>query len=236
MKDVQRKTKEALEGARNPALLASFGKDSLLLLFLAHRFKPDIPIVWFDHRASEAEKRFAKKIIRDWNLTVFTYSPMDTYFLPNNEGLTLVDEYSFSEARMPVLTDVSEGETCGLNVIGERTPFFGYPFDVTLVGWKSCDGHFTTGRNPFPVDGFQFGGTRMFAPLRDLTDAQVLDAIRELGIPYEEIDDSLSLCTRCLSGQGNVFCPEQQREIPSVVWDKELSLKSFRSRFTPVAG
>lgn len=229
MKDVTRTIKEALKGARNPACLVSFGKDSLLLLALAREVRPDISIIWYNQRASKAQRMFAERIIKLWNLTVLSYAPANSYFIPNDEGLTLVDEISFGETYLPLLTDVQDGEACALTLRGEQTLYFGYGFDVTLFGYKKSDSHEAINQR-FGRE-YRVGQTRLVAPLYDLTDGEVLQAIKEFKIPYEAIDDHLSVCTRCLQGTGDVFCPEAGTTITSIDWDKQAALEAFRERF-----
>lgn len=223
--------KELLAMAQNPAVMCSFGKDSLLLLYLAREVKPDISIVWFKQSVNKESQRFAEWVIAEWDLTVFSYAPSDKYYLPNGEGLTLVDEYSFGQTSLPVLTDTVEGESCGINLPNVRTPLFDYQFDVTLVGCKLCDEHSILGH--YCNDCWELGKTVFYAPLKDWTDDDVLEAIKVLGIPCEEVDDRLRVCTRCLQGTGEVFCPERQAMIPSFQWDKEASLAAFRNHYIP---
>lgn len=232
MEAIKRHLREIIVAAQHPCVMTSFGKDSLLLLHLAREVRPDISVLWFPDAMNDAQKKFAEKIIREWNLTVYAYAPSSRYFLSNETGLTLVDEYSFGEAIMPVLTDVAAGETCAANISRARTPYFMSGWDVILHGFKTTDWH-ALSRGYFPSDGFQFGAARLYAPLRDLTDEEVLRWIERLELPYEEIDDTLKMCTRCLEADGEVFCPEARTMIPAFKWDRQASLEVFRDRFLP---
>jgi 3'-phosphoadenosine 5'-phosphosulfate sulfotransferase (PAPS reductase)/FAD synthetase len=211
MEQVKQRIKEVLKDSLNPACLVSFGKDSLLLLALTLEVRPDITTLWFNQRSSRAQRKYAERIIKEWDLTVFAYAPRDSYFIPNNESLTLVDEMSFGETSLPLLTDTREGDACALTLKGEQTPYFGYNFDITLFGYKRSDAHASI--NQRFAREYGLGSTRLVAPLYDLTDEEVLGAIKDLGIPYEEIDDQLPVCTRCLNSKGRVFCPDIREEI-----------------------
>ena len=226
-----RLTEEAIGAAKSPCVLVSFGKDSLLLLYLARQVRPDVSIVWFKQRANKAQRQLAERVIKAWDLAVLSYAPAVSYFLPNNEGLTIIDEHSFSGAMLPVLTDTVEGTECAAHLLSEQTPFFAYDFNTTLIGWKATDEHFITGKNPFPKDGFQLGPTRLYAPLRDLTDEEVLQAIQDFNIPYEAIDDRLAVCTRCLQTAEPVICPEAKEMISPVAWQPQERLAEFRQAF-----
>jgi 3'-phosphoadenosine 5'-phosphosulfate sulfotransferase (PAPS reductase)/FAD synthetase len=234
MKKLRSHIKELIKRATKPAVMCSFGKDSLLLLCLAREFKPDIDVLWFPDGMNREQKRYAEKIIKDWDLTahstVYAYAPVSRYFLPNEEGLTLVDEYLFGEQRMPLLTDIAEGSNCAANISREKTECFVSPWDVILHGYKETDWHFIS-NGYFPAGGFQLGDSKLYMPLRHWTDGQVLQAIKDLGIDYEQIDDSLPLCTRCLTGTGQVFCPDLKKEIPAIDWNQQEALQTFRERF-----
>ena len=243
MKKAREKIREALEGARNPVVLCGFGKDSMLLLYLAREVVPNIPVLWFRQDLMSSQRAFAESVIRDWNLTVCGYAPRERYYLPTSSGLTLINEYSIGGASLPVLVDVREGRRCGLKIDRTRTPLFAYPWDVSLVGWKSSDGHELLGVNPFPPDGFPMDGTRFYAPLRHMTDEGVWEAIYREDVPYDRRrydarddmadPDSLLVCTRCLGGEGNIFCPELQQRIPVFDWNRQGALTRFRERYRP---
>lgn len=232
----RKKLRKALRGARRPVVLSSFGKDSVLLLALAREVRPEVDVLWYKAAADSPARRFAESVIKEWGLTTYGYAPADRYYLPAGRGLALVDEYSVGGARLPVITDVGEGEACGLELSPARTPHFGYPWDVSLVGWKEFDSHPVTGPNPFPPDGARVGPTRVYAPLREMTDGEVLDAARAMGLPLYDGPDVLPACTRCVTGEGTVFCPKERRPIESAAWDKAGALRAFRERFPAPSG
>lgn len=76
------------------------------------------------------------------------------------------------------------------------------------------------------------GNARAYAPIRHMSDAAVRDAVNNLHLPYEEVEDTLPLCTRCMTAVGDeVYCPEVGHHIPRVEWDQSKSLTAFRARF-----
>lgn len=231
----------ALKSAEAPAVLSSFGKDSQLLLFLVREINKDIPVLWFRSGLLNQQKAFAKRVIRTWDLAVHGYHPADVYLLPNGEGLTLVREQAFGRHRLPVLMDVEPGEQCVGDFPSARTHHQSLHFDAYLFGYKDSDHHEVLGGAGFsPADGWELGEGRVYAPLRHMTDADVWQAIRELGVPYdvERYDrkgldpDSALFCTACLQpGEGDVFCPKAGAHIPRVAWSPRESLAAFRQRF-----
>lgn len=165
--------------AKNPALLCSFGKDSLVLLKTVLDMGHKPTILWFrDHL-----NLFAEKIIREWDLTILSYAPTVRYQVDS----TVVSEYAVGGARLPLLQDISEhGKPVGCST----TPQFNYPFDYSLFGYRKTDCHPLVSTT-FESE-FELGPTKMVAPLYDLSDEDVFNLIDELKIPYEKIcDDAL---------------------------------------------
>lgn len=235
--------REVLNTAKRPVVMWGAGKDSQLLLHLVREFKPDIAVLWYRSDLLPKQREFAEKVIRDWNLTVCGYGPRDRYYVPTKDGLTLVNEYSIGHDSIPVLVDVAHSDRCGLRLSETRTPQYGYLWDATLVGWKATDSHPLLGLNPFPPDGGQIGPTRVYGPLRHMTDEGVWAAIHKLNVPVDEErysgdgerdPDTLLACTRCLRGEA--FCPELQAAIPAYEWNGGENLRVFRARFGAVQG
>lgn len=194
MEQARQKIADVLTKASCPAVLSSFGKDSMLLLKLAREVRTDFATLWF--RTGQPE-HFAKQVARDWNLTVYSYLPTTSYLLIGDES-AVVSEYSFGSNYLPVISDVVAGEPCTRHQTGPFLPhLLPCPFDVVLVGWKDSDEHWIKGSAPLGIDGFPLGNAKLYAPLRHLNDAQVLSAIIELNVPYQPVDDTLTLCNDC---------------------------------------
>ncbi len=175
---MKEKIQKILSKAKNPCVLVSFGKDSLVLLktILDMGYSPDI--LWFrDHL-----NPFAERIIREWDLTVKGYAPAVRYQVEN----TVVSEYAVGNARLPLLQDISEnGKPVGM----VTTPQFAYSWDYTLFGYRKTDTHPLIGRGLEPE--ITLGPTELIAPMYDLADADVFSLIDELNIPHEPFCDDV---------------------------------------------
>lgn len=228
MDQARKKVRDIFSTAQSPAVLSSFGKDSMLLLALAREVRTDFTVLWF---RTGFDETFAKRIIREWNLTAFSWAPaMDQYLLTNGSDRTLVQEYSFGSDRLPVLTDLAPGTACSRK-IAPRTPQLFLPFDVILWGAKDCDTHWVKGNGHFKEDGFMLGNAHVHAPIRHMSDEQVRANLVELRIPYTT-DDELPMCTACMTAStSEVYCPELRRNIPRAQWEADKSLTAFRQRF-----
>lgn len=209
-----------LEKAKNPVVLSSWGKDSLLLLYSLSRMDRNLPVVWFGGKLSIRGKR----VIQELGLSVYSWPAIDRYLIPNGNGLSLVSEYMIGNRRMPSITDIEVNEN-GLDLQSAKriatelqTTAFPFPWDIVLWGYKQCDQH------PLLATEFeqeiQFGTTRLISPLYDLTDEEVLAALDELSVDYDpNFSDDIQIR------------PEVFAAIESMEWDRDHSLSTFRQRF-----
>lgn len=221
----------ALNGAKAPIVCWSSGKDSQLLLKLANDVR-DVPALWF-RSVDPRRNKFAEDFLASADPTAYSWESADRYILPNGQGMSLIEEFSFGNRRLPLISDIAPGERCALNMPKDRVAFVNYTFDVTLVGTKACDSHALV--SPTKIDGF-------VAPLWHMTDKEVWAAIRELEIPVEESvydgrePDGPAFCVRCLTpGNDPVFCPDLQRIVARVEWNPNAALAAFNARFSKAA-
>lgn len=232
--------REALEGAECPAVLCSFGKDSMLLLHLVREVLGYFPVViWFHTGLSS--KKFARRMIVELDLHVWSWQPADVYVLPKAEGLSLIREQAFGDERFPVLADIEDGTECIGDFPQARTPALYPHFDRLFIGYKDTDSHWTLGGTGFcPEDGWTLGKAQVYAPIRYMDDNEVWEAIKVLGVPTDEErylqngqdPDTISCCHACLKeGTEDVFCPKEGKMIERVSWQPRERLVDFRRRF-----
>lgn len=230
MDEARANVRRELREAASPAVFCSFGKDSLLVLALAREVRPDIPVVWFQTAATNV--KFARRITREWNLNVYGYAPADQYLLAQDDQVTLVQEYSVGDERLPVLIDLQDGEKCSLTAFPLRTTQMYLPFDLLLVGYKDVDTHWVKGEAKLFGENLKLGRAKVAAPIRHMTDDAVRAALLEMHIPQDETDDRLPLCTHCMTQDSDeVYCPDRGRYIPKEQWSRELALYGFQRRF-----
>lgn len=212
MENVQAYLTEQLSNATSPAILVSFGKDSLLLLHLARKVRPDTTIYYFNDDLSP----FAQRVIIENNLTVLRYAPADRYIVPNGDGIALVDEYAINDTLLPVISPIVTGDSCKHSLPTRRTSTFRFNHDLALWGYKQSD-HMEAVGTTFEKENM-VGEVRFIAPLYGLTDADVYNALDELKIPYQNERNEIEWCQGCI-------------DLVVQDWDREASLTAFRSRF-----
>lgn len=217
--------KEALRAAKNPVVLSSFGKDSVLVLDLARAIRPDVDVLWFrDERDGEAEK-----IIASLGLTVYSYLPSTRSVVPNGEGLSLINFLDFGGgALVPQIVDLEDSNRC-VGELKSGKPF-AYDWDVTITGWRESDNHPL--KYAYFEDGEQIGNTRFYAPIRHLSDDEVYVEVKRRGLKFsaKQVEQ---FCTKCL--RGPTVCPLSNQMIPAYKWQPNASLEAFRQRFTDAA-
>lgn len=200
--------------AKLSAVLFSGGKDSLLLLDEVRRIRPDTTVVHFYDRLSPQ----VEDAIKRWDLEVLSWRPATTYLIPWGSDLALVSEYSFGDARLPVLRDVVSGEDCQLeNRRKDTTEYFDNPFDYVYWGMKKSD-ELHPVMPPYFESELQLGTTRLIAPLYDMADADVLNEIQKRELPYEPFADVVTACKKC-------------REWLANDWNGNGALNYFAKRF-----
>jgi hypothetical protein len=215
-----------LEDAVTPAALISFGKDSMLLLELMREVRTDFDVIHFG-----PVSKFAENIIKQYDLTVYSWNPAQRSILIDGDTTVLVDDYSFGGELMPVIQDIEPNDVC-CGTVNDKPPLmdWAYNWSDTFLGWKATDSHPIFANQPHIIDGMPFGNTKLYAPLRDLTDSDVFQALFERGIVVPPENGSVNLCTRCLRNEAT-FCPMVGAEIPPHTWSPADSLAAFQARF-----
>jgi hypothetical protein len=219
-----------------PALLCSFGKDSMVLLHLIRAtLTGQVPVIYYRFPYFPAKQAFANQIIEKWGLTVHDYPPLACGVKVNDERLELVSRYSFGgngAFDLPINTEppISRRDfICGLNdwLLRPKAGAIMFPWDSLFMAHKSSDVDPFEGAVPLKTNSVAIGQAELIFPLRDWTDADVWDYIEENRVPYDkrryqdraELPDKwlnpdyIHACTRCIDPREKaktVFCPKIQ--------------------------
>jgi 3'-phosphoadenosine 5'-phosphosulfate sulfotransferase (PAPS reductase)/FAD synthetase len=221
---------DVLLPAKNPVVLCSFGKDSIVLLHLCLRLRK-VPVLFFRFPKFHEKHAHAHQVMKDWDLEVYdmwpasaTYYQSGTFFevlhqYPTGGGSGI---YLFSGIR--ARRDGEARYLCAVDDLLHRPKAESvYPWDVTIHGHKGTDDPElgTTGAIRNPVS--QLGGTQLVVPFVDWTDDDIWTYIRHYNLPYDtqrydQKDETTSpdkypTCYRCLDGAYRgalVPCPKQQ--------------------------
>ncbi len=189
---------KAEKNFRNPAIMWSGGKDSMVLLALIRsHFRGRIPCPVIFHREPFFPKKFAfhRSVEEQWGFCAIDYSPLSTSLQKNNGVLEIVRQYQVGPrktCRVPVShyeDGMKPGEfLCGLDDLMKRPAgTFNYPWDLAFVGHKSCDSDaFMGGGIPLHADfKLNVGAANLAFPLRNWTHEDVWHYIEEHDVPYD---------------------------------------------------
>ena len=240
-------TKEVIarlvEHYKSPAMLCSFGKDSMVLLHLLRSMNVTLPLVFLKDPWFPKKYRVAAEIAAKWDLVVHDYSPSRVSMWEGTEIMAYTNHYQIGQAELAVPKNIlepvaSERYICGLRDILRRPlGTFQMPWDALLVGHKSSDEDQIAGKVTLHTDvrsGAMISPDMCF-PLRHWTDEDVWDYTERYGVPQQgdrydvekrcELKDKSAnsdyarVCIECIdkrkAGQV-VLCPQLQMEVTNI--------------------
>lgn len=243
-----------LKTAKNPAVMCSFGKDSMVLLHLVRKLR--VTKVIFHREPFQHHKyAFANKVMRDWDLHMVDFPPMATAMDESDKETHVVNYYTIGGKTIYLPTGMESVDRgpqtlCALDEIYNK-PFgaYAYPFDAIFVGHKSVDNDPVLGAIGLNADVNQVsGGASMAYPLRHFTNEDIWRYTEENDLPvhserYEKTPDGwanradktynpdyMACCYNCMSRKtGNsVHCPKLGFTVSNVSsqlrWAPKLNL------------
>lgn len=144
----------ALEGAQHPAILCSFGKDSMALVALASRFGVR-RVLYLEDRDEIVDEEHKARVIARYKLDVIPMrSGRGVFYSVGGEPYLLAFPFVSPSAALPVPTNVNPWSGIGpFMCIDDRLraahgAVLPHPVDVVIHGFKRCD--------------FEGGSCRMF--------------------------------------------------------------------------
>lgn len=228
---------EQLALAKNPIVLCSFGKDSIVLLHLCLRFRK-VPVIFFRFAKFHEKHQHALKVMQQWDLEAYDMWPEIVTEYQHGEFFEVLHGYRVSEqAHIYLFSGIrkrrdDEGRyLCAVEDLLARPRSFAhtYPWDVTFHGHKGTDDPEIGATGTIDQVVSQFGSTRLVVPFTDWSDDDIWTYIKQYDLPYdhqryEERDEATSpdkypTCYRCLDTQRRgeiVDCPKYERPIQNI--------------------
>lgn len=221
IEDTRSRIGEALQEAKQPVLLCSFGKDSMILLALIREQLPDIQVVYFPGFAHPTKHLFANTVIKRWNLNMVEWTPCERDVIGKNGHVELVEFYPVAvkaHAGLPIEAEPGHVPTaqshCAIERLtlscrGEIVSSDGQLADVLFIGHRGDDIDPTHGTVPLVAPTHREGDLTFAYPLFNWTEKDVWMASEMLNVPQNlkrYLDGSLAynadyfdLCTQCLT-------------------------------------
>jgi hypothetical protein len=189
-----------LKTARNPVILWSGGKDSMVVLhMLKFLMKRELPVVCWREPWMPEKLRFINRIIDEWNLEAHDYAPSAVSLCRGKESrVDIMECYQVSSAaqkpeyimvaRGTIVPEEGRSFLCALETFLSRPlGTYNFPWDCMVMGHKSSDDDPTVGRVPLQVDRLQLenAGTILY-PIREWTDDDVFEYHERHSVPHDE--------------------------------------------------
>jgi 3'-phosphoadenosine 5'-phosphosulfate sulfotransferase (PAPS reductase)/FAD synthetase len=233
--------------ARNPIVLCSFGKDSIVLLHLCLRFRK-VPALFFRFSKFHEKHQHALRVMQDWDLEVYDMWPQAVHEYQHGEFFEILHGYSVGmKAHIHLFSGIrkrEDGESrylCAVEDLMNRPRSFcnAYPWDVTFHGHKGTDDPEIGGSGAIVQPVSTLGGTTVVVPFTDWTDEDIWAYIRKYDLPYDRqryagdettSPDKYPTCYKCLDTQligQTVECPKYERPIKNIARTEEQH-ESFR--------
>jgi 3'-phosphoadenosine 5'-phosphosulfate sulfotransferase (PAPS reductase)/FAD synthetase len=194
IKETETFLEELFRTFQNPVFMNSFGKDSMVLLYLLKSMKRIPPVIFYEDSWFPRKYEFAHRIIASMNLEVYDYPPVRTSMLYGKGIPAFVNEYLLSGNMTMALPkniqEYEDGDTewlCGLNFFTRPLGTIAFPWDLVLIGHKSCDEDQIYGRVPLKTRLVTRGSGPAYAfPLKDWTHDDVWDYTEENDVPVQQ--------------------------------------------------
>jgi len=234
-----------------PVVMSSFGKDSMVMLYIVMRLMhKKLPIVYHAVPWEPWKNDFAQGITKIWKLEVYDYLPILSGIKVKPERLELIHRYNVGKdlangIDIPVnVLPPRHNFQCGLNMLARPKGTVLHQWNLVLIGHKSVDVDPFDGPIPLKSDLVEMDGFPALGfPLADWTDDELWDFIEKRHIPTQqgsrysrrvEIEnkdynnDYIEACTRCIDPRNpsKVFCPLVNKEIDNV----SDTIKRFEGR------
>jgi 3'-phosphoadenosine 5'-phosphosulfate sulfotransferase (PAPS reductase)/FAD synthetase len=195
--------------AAAPAVMLSFGKDSMVLAALIREALPGglngqhfprprgfpLPVIYHRDPWFPAKHEFAERVVRAWAMEVHDYPPAIVGVKTKQDAIELVARYNFGTQGIDIPKNVCAPQEyprrdyiCGLHdwMMRPKGAVLPYPWDAMFIGHKSSDVDPFEGPVPLKYDIIDAAGVLVAYPLRHWTDADVWDYIEANHIPVQE--------------------------------------------------
>jgi 3'-phosphoadenosine 5'-phosphosulfate sulfotransferase (PAPS reductase)/FAD synthetase len=234
LKDTVGIIEDQLSKSERPALACSFGKDSIVMLFLVLQFKPDIPVIYLKGLTHPTKHNFVKRITRELGLNLVIPEPKFKDLLAKGDHVELIEIYELAPGKLLYFPIESEPyyipnalSHCIVENVMEPTIATPLNFDSLFIGHRGDDTDPTHGDMPLKDYVVDTGGFNVIYPLRDWAEEDIWEFSKDNLIPQNierytgdmrSNNDYFTACFECLKPgvSDMVVCPKLGTSIPRV--------------------
>ena len=180
-----------------PAVLCSFGKDSMAMIGLLRELGLNWPVIHFRDPFRPRTNLFGAEMAAKYRLQVYEWAPSEVFFVHEGGREARINptlRYTYNETSIDIPRELIEqhnkpptGEfVCGLDWIAQpRTPILDSIFDCLVIGHKSSDTDPLLGKIPLKNHFVESNGVMSAFPLKSWEDATVWEYLNEQKIPTD---------------------------------------------------
>lgn len=213
---------------KNPLILCSFGKDSMVLLHLVRKLGLNWDVALHKFPSAPEKYAFADKIIQDWNLNMYDARAIKRSIVSGNGKVDVICHFSMGSGdyMVPIANLVEssdpEQDFCAADDLLNAEcdiPENRFPYDICLAGVKSSDKDPVVGRISCDKNMRHTKDSADFAfPIRQWSDKDIFRYTITEDVPWQGTryrwsadkkfvereekkfnPDYLDCCTRCLN-------------------------------------
>jgi 3'-phosphoadenosine 5'-phosphosulfate sulfotransferase (PAPS reductase)/FAD synthetase len=230
---------------KKPAIMCSFGKDSMVMLHIIKDMGLSLPVVFHRDPWFPQKYKFADSIISDWGLEVYDYPPSKITLWEGEEIMAFTNHYqigktesSYLQLPKNIITPERDRKwICGIDLLNRPKSSFDYPWDLVFIGHKDSDKDQIAGSVNLHVDLKKNGGIAPDGafPLRCWTDSDVWQYSDTHNIPQQwdrydkeskkELPDKYTnsdyanVCINCINSRetkASVNCPKIDMQVSNI--------------------
>jgi hypothetical protein len=230
---------------KKPAIMCSFGKDSMVLLHILRKNGIKLPVIFYKDPWWPQKYKFADEIISSWELETYDYPPSKITMWEDEEIMAFTNHYQIgntpsSYLQLPkniLAPEKGRKWLCGIELLDRPKCAFDYPWDVVLIGHKSSDRDQIAGHVHLHVDIKKNQGLSPDGafPLREWTDEDVWEYTEMYDVPqqwdrynretkkeYEDKwtnSDYANVCINCINSREtsvSVYCPKMDMQVSNI--------------------
>ena len=247
-----------LFNAKHPAVLCSFGKDSMVMLHLVREVRPDLPVVFFKQPFFPKKNSFPNRIIEDWNLKVYDFPPIAIDYIAKGNEFDVVNWYNgFGNALIYLPNGTHKNKpgeeyVCAIaDLINKpRVKAYEFKWDTIFIGHKNNDVDTILGQTVLKDKTVKLQEMTLALPIADWTDAEIWAYTEKHLVPYNEgrynkadgykeftdktyNGDYLACCYKCLDNKepAEVDCPKCNAKIKNISTSDEQNAEKIKKVF-----